>query len=453
MFSISVVSTVAIAAVSSQVIERAKALVEQHKAAEAYALLEPLESENAGLAEFDYWFGVAALDAGKLDRAVIAFERVLIRRPDFNSARMDLARTYFAMGNLDLSKQEFEKLLAQNPSEQGRKAIQDYLAEIDRKLKRQLRTLSGYVEAGAGYDNNITSATANFTGAVLSSFGINNVDPTGNSIRRRAPYAAINGGADLEQVIGKGYSFVADADIRAREYRNNSDFNSVSGGGHAGIKQKLDSWAIRADLHGQWLRQDGAVPITPGSPVLNNNRNISGFRIDAQYAPVEQRLYMGQCLYSRFRYPTNSVQDTNQTLCSLTWVGEWTGDTSRLLAFSLFGGVDKALRPLNAAVSPTDVSRKQGGLRVFAQWTIAEKLDANALLGYTLRRDDQEKARAELIAIGRDKTFEAGLGLSWRFMPAWSVRSAINYTRNNSNIDLYDYARTEFQIFLRRDFE
>ena len=434
-------------------VAQAKALVEQKRAAEAYALLEPSENTLAGLVEFDYWFGVAALDSGKLDRAVIAFERVLIVQPDFASARLDLARTYFAMGNMDLAKQEFERLLTQNPNAAGRKAITEYLEEIERRARRKLTSLTGFLEVGGGYDNNLTSATANFTDAVFSSFGINNILPTGNSIRRSAPFGNAAGGIDFERALGNGYSFAADADAKLRRYGRYSAFDNLSGGGHIGFKKKSEGLVLRADLLGQWLRQDGAVPITPGSPTLNNNRNITGFRLDAQYAPVEQRLYTGQCLYSRFRYPTNNVQDTNQALCSVTWIGEWSAPRSRLLALSLFGGKDKAVRPLNSATPDVDVSRTQYGARAFTQWGLTDTLDANLMLGYSVRRDDRAKARAELIDIGRDKTFEAATGVTWRFAAPWSVRAMVNYTRNDSNINLYDFTRTEVSLTLRRDFE
>ncbi|MBI3715361.1 MAG: tetratricopeptide repeat protein [Betaproteobacteria bacterium] len=434
-------------------VAQAKALIEQKKAAEAYALLEPSENALAGLVEFDYWFGVAALDSGKLDRAVIAFERVLIVQPNSASARLDLARAYFGMGNMDLAKQEFERLLAQNPTAAGRKIITEYLEEIERRARRKLTSLTGFLEVGGGYDNNLTSATANFTDAVFSSFGINNILPTGNSIRHSAPFGNAAAGFDFERAIGSGYSFAADADVKLRRYGIYSAFDSLSGGGHVGFKRKSEGLVLRADLLGQWLHQDGAVPITPDSPVLNNNRNITGFRFDAQYAPAEQRLYTGQCTYSRFRYPTNAVQDTNQTLCSVTWIGEWSAPRSRLLALSVFGGKDKALRLLNSGSPDIDVSRTQYGARAFTQWALSDTVDANLMLGYSVRRDDREKARAELIAIGRDKTFEAGGGFSWRFAAPWSLRAMVNYTRNDSNINLYDYARTEVSLTLRRDFE
>jgi Tfp pilus assembly protein PilF len=47
---------------------------------------------------------------------VIALERVLVRNPDFDSARLELGRAYLRMGSLDLAAQEFTRLLARAPT-------------------------------------------------------------------------------------------------------------------------------------------------------------------------------------------------------------------------------------------------------------------------------------------------------------------------------------------------
>ena len=66
-----------IASAQESDLARAQQLLRQGQAAQAYAILEPLESANAGDLNFDYAMGVAALDSGHADRAVIALERVL----------------------------------------------------------------------------------------------------------------------------------------------------------------------------------------------------------------------------------------------------------------------------------------------------------------------------------------------------------------------------------------
>ena len=49
--------------------ETATTLMQQGKPVEAYSLLEPFESEQAGNVQYDYLLGIAALDSGKPDKA------------------------------------------------------------------------------------------------------------------------------------------------------------------------------------------------------------------------------------------------------------------------------------------------------------------------------------------------------------------------------------------------
>ena len=61
-----------LSASQSALIDHAKRLLEQRRAAQAYEALMPLESVCAGDPLFDYLFGIAAVDAGMPERAEIA---------------------------------------------------------------------------------------------------------------------------------------------------------------------------------------------------------------------------------------------------------------------------------------------------------------------------------------------------------------------------------------------
>ena len=105
-------------------------LLKAGKPAEAYMLLEPFESERSGEVRFEYLLGVSALDSGKPDRAVQAFGRILAATPDFDGARLDMARAYYQLDDLPRAKAEFEAVLEHNPPEKVRATIQAYLDKI-----------------------------------------------------------------------------------------------------------------------------------------------------------------------------------------------------------------------------------------------------------------------------------------------------------------------------------
>ena len=55
-----------------------KTLMEQNKSAEAYALAKKHPESALGIPAFDFYFGIAAIDAGHPGEGVLALERYLL---------------------------------------------------------------------------------------------------------------------------------------------------------------------------------------------------------------------------------------------------------------------------------------------------------------------------------------------------------------------------------------
>ena len=109
----------------------ADALLRAGKPADAYALLAALEQKHSGEARFNYRLGVAALDSGKLDKAVTTFKKALAEDPNIVGAHFESGRAYFQMGDLPHAKSEFVALLDANPQNVVRATAKKYLAAID----------------------------------------------------------------------------------------------------------------------------------------------------------------------------------------------------------------------------------------------------------------------------------------------------------------------------------
>src|SRR3954469_8746323 len=87
-----------------------KSLVEQGKSKEAYELGSQ-HPEQLGNPDFDFFFGMAATDAGHAGEGVLALERYLVRFPDVPAARVELARAYFVLGEDARAREEFQNVL------------------------------------------------------------------------------------------------------------------------------------------------------------------------------------------------------------------------------------------------------------------------------------------------------------------------------------------------------
>jgi len=122
-------------------LENARRLLNSGNARQAYQELSAAQDKMTGMPEFDYLFGVAALDSGHLDDAIIAFERVLAVVPTHAGAQMDLARAYYAAGSFDLAEAAFRRLRDENPPPAALIAINRYLDAIQ---ARKLLTQAGW---------------------------------------------------------------------------------------------------------------------------------------------------------------------------------------------------------------------------------------------------------------------------------------------------------------------
>jgi len=427
---------------------QARALVERKDAPEAFRMLEPYEQRFSGEVDFDYWFGVAALESGHLDRAVIAFERVLVRNPGFDSARLELARAYLHMGALDVASQEFDRLAARNPTPEGRKVIDEYRAQIERLRRRQRIATSGYVEAGFGRDTNLSSTTNDFPGAILVSFGLPNIVPTGNSIRREDNFVAANAGGDVSYMLAPDRVLFAAANFRWRGYREFDDYDYYFGDFLGGYRAQAKGLLWTASILAQTFRQDGAFVDALGTDRITNDRDAFGaiFEVRREIDAATQLAFGAQ--FTGFRYPTNSGQDTRQWLMSGAIDMKPAALDGTSLGLRLFYSHDEAQNPLNPFTTTT-ASRRNFGIRAIGQTDPAAQTSWVAALGWSRRVDDDSFARATLVETGKDDLFETFVRASYRVSQSWSIQPYFSWIYNRSNIALYAFHKSEVGLMFR----
>jgi hypothetical protein len=450
-------SMTAPAAAQDAPLARAGQLMREGKPAEAYAVLEPLESANAGDVRFDYALGTAALDSGHPDRATIAFERVLAINPNFAGARLDLARAYFAMGSDDLAKNELDTVLQADPPEQVRQVVARYMAAIEERKKRGGATFLGYVEGNAGYDSNISAVTGNFTGGVLQAYNIPNVQPTGNSIHRRGLFSGYALGADYSRPFESvpELAWYLGGDARERHYYNDNEnpaFDSQQFDTRGGLAYTFDGNLFKAGLQAQRYYQEGAAPLGADGTRTTNDRRSFGYTLEWRHVLAPGRQFAAFAQFNEQRFLTNNIQDINQNLYGAQLINAFQTRWNPLALLMAFQSRDRALRPLNAA-GTASVSKTLTGVRAYGQVTPWENWDVFLTAGQTERRDDAMFARSLVIGYGVDRTFDVAAGVNWRFLPAWSGRAQVSTTENKSNISLYEYTRTELLFTVRREFK
>ena len=160
----------AVLAVDKGLLLAAQKMLNQGQSVDALDLLDPHEEEYAGDREYDYLYGLALLDTGEPAAAVFAFQRVLAIEPNFAGARLELARAYFDMGQMERAQREFLVLKDQSPPKNVSDVIDKYMAAIETRNLKNRQGWRGFLQLGIGDDSNVNNATSadSFLGFDLS---------------------------------------------------------------------------------------------------------------------------------------------------------------------------------------------------------------------------------------------------------------------------------------------
>lgn len=425
-------------------LKQAQSLISSGKAAEAYALLLPFEFYQAGDPAYDYLLGVAALDSGKYNAATLAFERVLAVNPNHAGARMDLARAYFALNDLERSEEQFKLVLTQNPPAVAKKTAENHLERIEELKKAKNPALTAYVEGVAGYDSNLTNVTRDFTNAVFQSYSLAGVQPTGNSIARDDFYAGLNANLQYTLPVDSEVTWNFGLDGKQREYFSERKFRSTTLGGNLGIGYKVEQDTFRFGAYLQRFIQEGVAATSPATSLDSDVYGIGG----SWQRLIDPRTLAG--LFAQFnfiRYGDLPINDANTVTIGASVTHSLALPYQPVFLASLYRTQENALNSLS---NGADFSREVVGFRLAGQMTFDPKWEAYAQFGYQFRDDKQLGAR-QPNNFGRDTLADLTLGLNWKFDKDWSLRPKITHTDNRSNISLYNSNRTDVSIALRRE--
>lgn len=417
----------------SEDITKAEALMQQGKAAEAYEILASQEAELAGDIKYDYLLGIAALDSGKPDVATLAFERVLAADPNFAGARLDLARAYFAMGNLTQAKTEFEAVLTQNPPENAKAAAMQHLAAIEAKSLARKGGTTGYMELTAGYDDNVNNS-ANQSQIYIPIFGVTYaLSPT--NVKSGDGYAAFGAGIEHTMPLDAQWSAYAGADLKYRTNVDEKQFNTLSLDARAGFSREDGSDTWRGGL--LWGRY-----VSGGNP----NNNTSGINAEWRRLLDPQNQISLFAQYSRLRYVDDALvsNNTNLTIAGGGWLHAFDLPSHPLMFVSLFSGRERETE------IRADGNKHLDGLRFGGQLSIDEKTDLFASVGAQVGRYDRENIAFQNYR--RDAQYSLNLGMTWRGLKDWTVKPQLAYSHNDSNLAIYEYDRTDLSFTLHRDF-
>ncbi len=424
-------------ALAQSLVDRAKGLLREGKAKEAYALLEPA-ADQLNDAESAYLLGIAALDTGKAGLAVLAFERSLAYNPNFAPARAELVRALVATGETDLARVELQRLQNVDVPPEAREklnAIAQKLAEAADVARRRTKGIAAYIEGEAGYDSNVNTG-ANTRSFAIPLFGGATATLDRVFQKHGSPFGGLGAGAVAFNEFQPGLRVFAGLDAKARyAFRELQDdnYHTLTWSGNAGMRM-----------------QRGGHTATAAITVLENR--IGSVKFDKQWGvygqwntqldPDNEVGVFGQWLDQE--HPIQRTLDTQLTLLGGGWRRAVGGAGTPIMTLSAYWGDDK-----EQGNDPAVGRRILGARGAFER-----QLEIGAKLMLALALQNSRYGGENLFFFRRreDKRTDITAGLAFSPIKDVTVTPQYLYTRNRSNIPVVDFERHQIFVTVRRDF-
>jgi hypothetical protein len=386
-----------------------------------------------GDVHFDFLYGVAAINLGRIADGLLALERHLAAVPANDRARLELARGYFQLGEYTRARAEFEFVLRYNPPAGVRANINGFLQAMQTRESADRRaTARLYVEAGAGHDTNVNFGT--FRDEVqIGVFGIQNlVGSPSRQVPDSFAQAAV-GGQQLLRVTNRLSVFVgADLDHRANFDEKAYDLTTV--GGYVGLTQ-LGAGAL-------WRLTLGSTRLMVGD---NRYRDTMQLGAEANFTPSPDLSLMAFTQYAEQRHAVaDQVRDARTVTLGTMFTRQFPdmpGTPSIGLRLSWTQEENLRLR--------SDLDRDMPLLRIFASVTPLPAL--RLAVGLTAYREKYGNVdiNSGFFTVRRDDALSADMVVNYALDERWSLRADLVQSRNRSNQDLYDRSRKAASLKLR----
>jgi hypothetical protein len=407
-----------------------KRLVEQGRSEQAYAL-GAQHPELRGRPEFDYYFGIAAIDTGYAGEGVLALDRVLARRPRDAEARMQVARGYLALGDDVRARQEFERALESGPSTDMAVVIQSYLDLIRLRHSREPGTARLYVEAGAGVDTNV-NADVSGTGLWLPVLGNVGVGPA--STRRRDDFGQLAAGGNVSRAVAPGVALFGAFALDSKRNESARELDLLRTGVAGGTSLTRGSDQVRLALAQSTLWVGGARLRSLGGVDGEWNRTLdelSRVSVSAQWANED---YTG----------ANAPADARDAALGLDYRQLIISDWRPVVTVGASYGDEH-----NTENRP-DLGRGMYGVRVGFEITPQLRWGLSARLTYVESRYDGPDP--VLGSMRKDRYAQLDAAATYLLDRSWSMRGELTLADNRSSLEAYRSTHELAALKLRYEF-
>lgn len=408
-------------------LEQARELQASGKITEAYQLLQDQADKNAGDPDFDYLLGTTAIDAGVPLQAVFALERVLDVQPNNAPARAELARAYFLIGENQAARTEFAKAKQAEIPTAARVEIDTYLSAIDERILGGTQRTLFYAEAGLGFDSNVNSATAS-SQVTAPGFLITINAPEKDSAVSRAEL-----GGSFSRAIKTNLNVYGNGKFEFYQPTDASVYATRDTDGAVGLHFLQGREQYRIAL----IAQNYAVE-------RSTARNLYGLNGQWQHTIDARNMLSVFAQYASLKYPDASTLDANQLATGLSWVHAMDGKYQPVIYLAGYlGKEDEKDSAYKFA------GRDYVGLRAGGSFRTSARLSWSGVLAY----QTSEYNGPDFFGITHEDNYiNLELTANYQLAKGWVIHPEVNYTDNDSNMDLSSYTRARAMVNVRKEF-
>lgn len=411
-----------------------KALVEQGKAADAYALGKK-SSDQFGDPGFDFYYGVAAIDSGHAGDGVLALERYLLNFPDNILARLQLAHGYFALGEDARAREEFDAMQKLNPPADVAATITRFLDAIRLRESRYTLSAGAYIELGVGNDSNVNGGVAN-ANIFLPNLG--SVIVTQNGLQIRDSFGLLGVGGYVTKPVAPGVALFANGQLEGRSNfdSNNRQFDLSSYDVSGGVSVLREQNLYRFSVNGNVITLDG-----------KRYRSSLGGSAEWQYQLDQSQSFNVGAQYAQLGYSAAySPRDADFWGISAGYRRLFNHHWQPILSLGINGGKEK-----NRTPGREDLANNLYGARAGVSFTPAAKWGAS--IGVTYIDRDYQAPDSFLGVTRHDKYYAADAAVTYLYSRNVSFRFEALWSKSGSNIALYDYPRNVYMTKVRYEFK
>ena len=425
-----------------------RSLLEQNKAQEAYQLGR-VSPELLGDPAFDFFYGIAAIDAGHPGEGVLALERYILSFPDNGDARFQLARGYFILGEDQRARDEFEILLPGSTGNQ-KVAIERYLDAIRTRESRYQPTAKAYVEAGLGVDTNINAGLSSGATPQIPGLGtLPAVSSNSISAREQDTFLTASAGVQGTYPVSPGVSLYGAGGVDARRHlgSNNDVFDQHSLGAAGGVSylKERNLYKAGAFLSQSWVDNQSYVLSYGLNGEWNHqldqfNRLTLGAQL-ARFDYDDMNIYLTKDKAGGPVLSQATVRNSDFIGVSGAWAHALAMPYQPVITVSANYGEERNQR------NRADLSRDIVGARASFAMTPAQRWGVGAGIGY------QESKYRDIFTTGSVNRHDTSWGLdgsvSYFYTKQFSVRAEAQIFDQSSNIGLFRYGREVVSVKAR----